>query len=176
MLLISPGLTLDLLLGVLCDHGFDVTKPHCKGFVTYAQESELEAELLRRIVGLMNGLSTEASFLDNLSLSTAKLYTTDCTAYTPLPSGVVRGQDYQLIDRVIRDNRGLLLHQAMNSKLATLPTSPPNATTADEFDTGTGNIYLFCSLFFLILYYSVICSTGNSNFTNFNSNCSISFT
>ena len=137
--MVSPGLTLDVLLGVLCDNGFDVTRPNCKGFVTYAQESELEAELLRRIIGLMNGLSTETSFLDNLSITTTKLYTTDCTAYTPLSSGNIHGQDYQLIDKVLRDNQGLLSHQVMNSKLVGLPTNVPDARLADEFDTGTGN-------------------------------------
>ena len=142
--MVSPGLTLDILLGVLCDHGYDITKPGCKGFVTYAQESELEAELLRRIIGLMNGLSTETSFLDNLSITTAKLYTTDVTSYTPLPTGNIDGQDYQLIDKVLRDNRGLLLHQAMNSKVADPPNYVPDARLADEFNTGTGNIY-YCA-------------------------------
>ena len=153
--MLSPGLTLDILLGVLCDHGYDVTKPHCTGFVTYAQESELEAELLRRIIGLMNGLSTETSFLDNLSITTAKLYTTDVTAYTPLPTGNIDGQDYQLIDKVLRDNQGLLLHQAMNSKVALPPDFVPDAYLADEFNTGTGNIVRFLRYYithFLVMY------------------------
>ena len=166
--MVSPGLTLDVLLGVLCDNGFDVTKPGCRGFVTYAQESELEAELLRRIVGLMNGLTTETSFLDNLSITTAKLYTTDCTAYTPLSTGNIHGQDYQLIDKVLRDNQGLLLHQVMNSKLVGLPTMVPDAHLADEFDTGTGNyIHSYLLYYQLIFIFSSLLTSRYPNFAYF---------
>ena len=139
-MVMSPGLTMDLLLGVLSDNGFDVTKPGCRSFVTYQQEQEIEAELNRRTIGLMNGLSSEVSFLDNLSLTNSNLFTTDCTTYTPHRDNIF-GRDYQLINRVRRDSHGHISHEPPEDCLHEFePLPEPDLHAVDVFNTGTGNI------------------------------------
>ena len=139
MRLVSPGLTMDLLLGVLADHGFDISKPECRNFVSYQQEQEVEAELNRRVIGMMNGLSVEKSFLDNLSLTSAMLYTTDCSSYAPLRDNLFN-RDYQLINRVRRDDAGLVIHEHTVNDFHEYVTPAINLHSVDEFNTGTGNI------------------------------------
>ena len=141
MRLVSPGLTMDLLLGVLADNGFDVSKPHCRSFVSYQQEREIEAELHRRVIGMMNGLTTENSFLDTLSLTSARLYTTDCSSYAPLRDNMFT-RDYQLINRVRHDEEGLIIHEPPVNDFYDYEPPILDLHSVDEFNTGTGNILL----------------------------------
>ena len=139
--MLSPGLTMDLLLGVLSDHGYDVSKPGCRSFVTYRQEQEIEAELNRRVIGMMNGLSNEVSFLDNLSLTNSTLFTTDCSAYAPVCDNIF-GRDYQLINRVRRDSNGHVTHELPEDFIHEFaPLPEPDLRTADAFNTRTGKLY-----------------------------------
>ena len=167
---------MDLLLGVLSDLGFDVTKPNCRSFVTYQQEREVEAELHRRVIGLMNGLSEEVSFLDTLSLTNPTVYTTDCTSYAPLRDDII-GRDYQLINRVRRNIQGHVSHELPEDFIHEfVPLSEQSLYVNNGSDTEICKFSLYFTTLILFVILSYGCTFIDFIFTHFSNICPIPVT
>ena len=104
---VSPGLTVDLVCTVLRETGYDVTKMNVtdyQGYVTSSQELLMETAVSKRAIGVVTGLLTTSSFVDEL-VSLDHSYEIQGTTYS-FVDGRLTCQDYKFKTNVRRDSNG----------------------------------------------------------------------